>query len=201
MKSWLKYLKKSWFKYLSISCFGLYGLILNTPVVLADPAGSSPPSKSSSHPSLTLPPPQTLIIIIRDVLAALNHANLTGNYSVLSQLFTPEARTANSPESLASNFAAVRAKNVDLGLILVTTPFMTAHPTLSPEGLLHLEGYFNTTPRLTFNLVYQFVENRWTPLIIGVGLASQEKALPPATLLSPSASPSPPKNKDKKPNK
>ena len=47
-----------------------------------------------------VPAPNTLTILIKNTLAALNHANLTGNYTVLRDLGAPGFSQANTAARL-----------------------------------------------------------------------------------------------------
>ncbi|MDP8994892.1 MAG: hypothetical protein M3N07_07935, partial [Pseudomonadota bacterium] len=56
----------------------------------------------------------TVSRLVWSALAALDHANQTGNYSVLRDLGAPAFQANNSAATLAAIFEAVRAQRVDL---------------------------------------------------------------------------------------
>jgi len=109
-----------------------------------------------------VPGPNTLTILIRNTLAALNHANLTGNYTVLRDLGAPGFSQANTAARLSVVFAKLRSQRLDLGHIILLQPRFEGKPRIDKRNMLHLKGYFPTSPlRIKFNLLYQPVANRW----------------------------------------
>jgi hypothetical protein len=61
-------------------------------------------------------------ILIRSTLIALDHANRTGNYTVLRDLGAPGFQTANTAARLSEIFANLRAQNADLSGVAVIEP-------------------------------------------------------------------------------
>ena len=62
------------------------------------------------------------LILIRSTLIALDHANRTGNYTVLRDLGAPGFQTANTAARLSEIFANLRAQNADLSGVAVIEP-------------------------------------------------------------------------------
>jgi hypothetical protein len=62
------------------------------------------------------------LILIRSTLIALDHANRTGNYTVLRDLGAPGFQTANTAARLSEIFANQRAQNADLSGVAVIEP-------------------------------------------------------------------------------
>jgi hypothetical protein len=74
-----------------------------------------------------VPDSQGLAVLIHNSLIALNHANLTGNYSVLRD-WPRQIQKLNSPKQLAATFADMRARNVNLGPIVLYQPKLVRDP-------------------------------------------------------------------------
>ncbi|KAA0968886.1 hypothetical protein FPY71_15070 [Aureimonas fodinaquatilis] len=110
---------------------------------------------------------QLVAILIRSTLVALHHANVTGNYSVLSQLAAPGFTARNTAADLAVTFAELRRREIDLQAVTVLQPDITFGPVLDENGLLRVSGRFATTPvPVRFELVFQVVDRVWR--LIGI---------------------------------
>lgn len=59
--------------------------------------------------------------MIKNILVALNHANLTGNYTVLRDLGSPRFRANNDAARLAAVFAPMREKGLDLAPVVLSS--------------------------------------------------------------------------------
>ena len=135
------------------------------------PSPPAAPIALALGPSLSVPAPETLLVLIRSSLIALDHANKTGNYSVLRELGGPGLQ-ANSTGRLSAIFATLRDKNVDLSAATIATPQLSEAPSISPEGLLQLAGYLPTAPtRIDFRIVYQTVNMQWRLYGLAVALS------------------------------
>ena len=66
------------------------------------------PIPADLGPRLPMPNDDVLLMLIESSVIALNHANITGNYSVLHEMGAPAFQNANSPEKLAQIFAQLR---------------------------------------------------------------------------------------------
>lgn len=101
--------------------------------------------------------------IIKTTLVALNHANQTGNYTVLRDLGSPRFRANNNAARLAEVFAPMRERDLDLSPIVVFQPVLTQPVSSDEQGRLKLTGYFPTRPlRVVFDLAYEPIGDRWT---------------------------------------
>ena len=111
----------------------------------------------------------TLSILIRSTVIALNHANLTNNYTVLRDLAAPAFRKANSAARLAKIFADLRKRKLDIGPTLLAPARLTRPAAVDKQGLLRLSGFFPTRPlKVSFDFSYQRVQGRW--LLFGVSI-------------------------------
>jgi hypothetical protein len=137
---------------------------------------AAPKAAAQQPPGIQVPQPEVLLILIRSAMIALDHANRTGNYSVLREMGGP-ALQQHSSAQLSGAFANLRANKVDLLVTAIATPQLTQQPKVSPEGLLQLVGFFPTQPRrIQFTIVYQPVEGQWKLAGLNVGLAQGEAA-------------------------
>jgi len=88
---------------------------------------------------IQVPPPEVLLALIRSAMIGLDHANRTGNYSVLRELGGPVLQQHSSAQ-LSEAFASLRASRIDLLPAAILRPQLTEEPTISPQGLLQLAG-------------------------------------------------------------
>jgi hypothetical protein len=108
--------------------------------------------------------------LIWSSLAALDHANRTGNYSVLRDLGAPSFQTNNSAATLAGIFEALRRQQVDLSNVLVVAPTYDFPPGLVDGGLLRTRGVFPLRPTsISFDLLFQNVQGQWR--LFGIAVA------------------------------
>jgi hypothetical protein len=120
-------------------------------------------------PQLMIPDSQGLAVLIHNSLIALNHANLTGNYSVLRDLAAPGFQKLNSPKQLAATFADMRARNVNLSPIVLYQPKLIGEAAIDGKGFLRMAGLYETRPlQVHFNFVFQPVAAVWRLFEISV---------------------------------
>lgn len=126
-----------------------------------------------------VPDGQRIRILVRTVLVALNHANRTGNYTVLRDLGAPGFRNANDAARLGQIFANLRQRDLDLGPVTVIEPKLEREPFIDERGLLRVAGYFPSRPlQVNFDLAWQHFDGRWLLFGIAVNPAPAE-AKPP----------------------
>ena len=139
------------------------------------------PVASAQPDAPTLPSAEQLIALVRNVLLAVNDANLTGNYTVLRDLTAPDSQGLNTPERLEESFRPIRQQGTDFSIVAVATPRFFQLPTFTPQGYLRVNGEFNSSPRITFDIFLQHVAGRWRPYAIGVGVVPVPGNPPPST--------------------
>ena len=136
-------------------------------------------SKTPADRHLVVPDPQGLAILIQNSLIALNHANLTGNYSVLRDLAAPGFQNANSTKKLAAVFANMRARDLNLSPIVLYQPKLIRPPAIDDKGFLRMTGFYETQPlQIHFGLVFQPVAGVWRLFEISVWTAAVPQAPP-----------------------
>ena len=120
-----------------------------------------------------LPDQYKLNMMIRTTLIALNHANRTGNYTVLRDLATPAFQQTNSAARLGEIFSKLRKRNIDLSPILFFQPKLVRPPQVNENGLMRLTGFFETKPqRITFDMFFRQLGTDWRLFGLSVNVAS-----------------------------
>ena len=152
------------------------------------PTPAAPPPK----PVAVAPKPAQIdrngvLILIRSTLAAVDHANKTGNYTVLRDLGAPGFQNPNNAARLAEIFASHRRENYDLSGVLVLEPQLTLLPQIEANGMMHLAGFFPSVPlQVNFELLYEPLRSQWRVFGISVTLGPSGPVAP-----SPPAAPVP----------
>jgi hypothetical protein len=104
-------------------------------------------------------------------MAAVDHANRTGNYSVLRDLGAPGFQANNTAASLAGVFTQIRDQRYDVGNALLVVPNYEIPPTIVEGGLMRVRGTFPLRPNaLAFDLLFQAADGRWA--LFGISLAA-----------------------------
>jgi hypothetical protein len=110
--------------------------------------------------------------MIKNALTALNHANLTGNYTVLRDLGSEQFRQRNSAADLAKTFASHREKHYDFSPILCLAPQLADAPRVQGEQMQFV-GFFDTKPEAVhFSVTYRRSSSGWALDEITVGMQS-----------------------------
>lgn len=115
----------------------------------------------STTVTTTSPAPDQLtsLKMLWSAMAAIDHANRTGNYSVLRDLGTSAFQARNNPTNLAAIFTGLREQKVDLSATLVVTPTWDIQPTLIQPGTLRMRGIFPLRPAaIEFDLLFSWEE-------------------------------------------
>jgi hypothetical protein len=135
-------------------------------------AQKAPPGKATAPPAAAqtgsiapgLPSPETLIVLLRGTLIALDQANQTGNYTVLRDLAAPGFQAANTASRLSDIFRNYREQRIDIGAVALATPQLVAGPVVDQNGMIRMAGFFPMQPfQINFDVTYQQVNGRWRP--------------------------------------
>ena len=127
------------------------------------------------------PPPdrQETARLIWTTLIAVDHANRTGNYSVLRDLAAPGFRDANNAARLAGIFAKFRERDIGLSRVVLASPVYAEPPRILDSGLYQVKGSFPFRPvGIKFELLFQHTDGGWQ--LFGVSIAPTEMPEPPA---------------------
>jgi hypothetical protein len=113
--------------------------------VSAQQKAAGPQGAAAAAAPVVMPQPETMVILIRNALLALNLANQTGNYTLLCDMAAPSFREAHTGAARPDLSGAARA-GVDLSPVAIVPPQISEAPTIDAGGLLRLVGYFPTQP-------------------------------------------------------
>ena len=89
---------------------------------------------------------ETILVLLRTILLAVDNANKTGNYTVLRDLGANGFK-ANSAAQLSEIFASQRKQGLDLGFAAILEPQFTLAPQIDLNGLLHMAGFYRIGPQ------------------------------------------------------
>jgi hypothetical protein len=113
-----------------------------------------------------------LAMMIKSAVMALQHANETGNYSVLRDLGTPVFRERFDQARLTAIFADLRARGVNMRPVLMIPPNLSKQPEFTPRNQLQLVGYFPTQPlQIQYEMLFLQIDGVWR--IEGLSVAAE----------------------------
>jgi hypothetical protein len=122
-----------------------------------------------------------VLTLVRSVMLALHHANVTGNYTVLRDISAPSFRDKNSAADLSLIFAPVRDAKIDLSRSGVLDPHITK-ATLNEQKMLYLVGALETKPLpVGFEMLFEPLNGNWQ--LFGIAV---KPIVPQAPAISPS---------------
>lgn len=156
-------------------------LIVTSEAIAQQSTGLSSPSTSTRPPPSLMPVPDELELakLVWSTMAAIDHANIAGNYSVLRDLSAPSFQSINNAARLSQTFASLRDSNVDLSNTLLLAPRYTIAPAIVRTDILHVKGVFGLRPTaIGFDLYYQWVEGRWRLYGVSIAPASLSNVQP-----------------------
>lgn len=151
----------------------------------AQPSSAGKPAPAKAAPpgaqTISVPPPEVLLMLVRTTLVALNQANFTGNYTVLHGLGSPQLQAKATPADLGNAFAGLRGQNIDMSPVLVLTPQLTEKAGFTPDGALRLVGFFPSKPlQIQFVMNFLPVNDRWRIDGLSVSAVPAPQAAAPA---------------------
>ena len=130
----------------------------------------APEASEAPQPIMSSSDPR-LLLMVRNAIIALNQANLTGNYSVLRDMGTPNFQMTNSSARLAEAFASLRARRIDISPIMLFNPKFASPPSMQEGQVLRVAGLFPTTPeQVNFDLAFQMLGEQWMIAAIAVNV-------------------------------
>ena len=168
------------FKKINLFCFCLVAPLLGTTLSAKAqfaPAPSSP-QEAAETGAPPLPDEVRLTLMVRNAVVALSQANLTGNYSVLRDMGTPNFQLTNSSARLAEVFATLRARKIDLAPVMFFNPKLTSAPAYQDGQVLRVAGFFPTAPeQVQFDIAFQRFGEQWLIAAIAVNVAPPGEGL------------------------
>ena len=103
-----------------------------------------------------------LAALIKSTIMALQHANQTGNYSVLRDLGTPVFRERFDLAQLTAIFSNLRSRSVNLSPVLFLAPNLIKQPELTEGNQLRIVGDFPTQPlKIQYEMLFLQIDGVW----------------------------------------
>ena len=113
-----------------------------------------------------------LLLLVREVLFALDLSNKSGNYTILREIAAPGFAAVNDAARLSQLFRNLREKNADLSGVLVYEPQLTLMPEITKEGLMRFAGYFpSASNQIKFEMIFAPVSGQWKIFGLAADLA------------------------------
>lgn len=104
---------------------------------------------------------------------AVDHANRSGNYSVLRDISAQGFQIKFNPARLTELFSGLRRLNVDLSNALLVPPTYYEAPQMVSSDTFRVRGIFQLRPiSIQFEVYYQWEQGRWK--LFGVELKPQQ---------------------------
>ena len=100
--------------------------------------------------------------LIWSTILAVDHANRSGNYSVLRDLGAQGFQINNDAASLGQVFAGIRNSRIDLSNALLVPPTYLAAPQQVAPDIFQVQGMFQLRPTsIQFDIYYRWEQGRW----------------------------------------
>ena len=144
----------------SSAAFSLSAAVL---AALASPAQAQT-GAAAPPPVAAMPVPGDLELakLIWSTIVAIDHANQSGNYSVLRDISSPAFQIANDPSRLAQIFASLRENRVDLSNSLLLAPVYNGPAQVGAGNILRVRGSFGLRPTaVAFDFEFQWYNGKW----------------------------------------
>lgn len=119
-------------------------------------------------------PPDSLskieaLALVRTALVRLNDANQADSYAMLRKTAAPDFQRRFTEQELATLFAGMRAKDIDLSRVIGLEPAIEVSRYHTGQGVLQLGGVIDSKPMKTrFNFSFQRHDGSWK--LYGLGL-------------------------------
>lgn len=100
--------------------------------------------------------------LIWSTILAVDHANRSGNYSVLRDLGAQGFQINNNAVQLAQVFAGIRTQRIDLSNALLVPPTYSQAPQQVQPDIFEVKGIFQLRPTsIYFDIYYRWEQGRW----------------------------------------
>jgi hypothetical protein len=118
-----------------------------------------------------LPTPVEQEVLVKTTLLTFNDANVTGNYTVLNAKLSKPFRDQFDAGKLNTVFKDFADKHVNFAIIAAKPIVPTGAAQIDGNGVLLLDGYFDTTPKkVQYQLKFIRSEGEWKPSGIKVDI-------------------------------
>lgn len=139
------------------------GLMLGASTLVATPASAQQNLTTQPPPSVVPVPGQMeLSKMVWSTILAVDHANKSGNYSVLRDMSSQGFQILNNSATLGQVFAGLRADRVDLSNALLVAPSYLQAPLMVDTNVLQVNGVFQIRPvAIYFDFYYIWEQGSW----------------------------------------
>lgn len=135
----------------------------------AMPVAAQDDPRVTPNPALPVPSQLDLARLLWGTMAALDQANLSGNYSVMRDIGSTSFQVQNSAAQLSDTFRYLREQRIDLSSTFLVAPEFTQPPMMVSADVMRLQGVFGLRPiSIQFDIFYQWSAGRWK--VYGIGL-------------------------------
>ena len=157
--------------------FPLLASLIATPLAAQETVAR--PSVQPPRAAQPVPDQLELSKLVWSTILAVDHANRSGNYSVLRDMSAQGFQINNTAASLAQIFTGIRNSGIDLSNALLVPPTYTEAPRqVSPE-IIEVKGIFQLRPTsIYFDLFYQWEQGRWKLYGVDLQPVSMVEAMP-----------------------
>jgi hypothetical protein len=170
-------------KQLRIAALGCAALALSLAALVAVHPAAAQQQQPQAAPQAAAKPANIdrngVIMLVRSTLLALDHANKTGNYTVLRDLSAPGFQVGNTAARLAEIFAKLRNDKLDLAGVAAIDPQLSLLPQIEGNGMMRMAGFFpSVQSQVNFELLYAPVDGQWRLFGISVSVGQAAPAAP-----------------------
>ena len=158
----------------------LYPLAAGFALAFGAPAAAQVPPAVQAPPSLRPVPDQLeLSKLIWSTILAVDHANRSGNYSVLRDMSAQGFQINNDAARLAQIFTGIREQRIDLANVLLVPPTYYEPPRQVQTDVFEVRGLFQIRPiAIQFHMFYQWEQGRWKLYGIDIQPLAMVEAMP-----------------------
>lgn len=143
-------------------------------------------------PASALPVPSQLDLskMLWSTMMAVDHANRSGNYSVLRDMASQGFQINNTAATLAQVFVGLREGRVDLSNTVLVPPTYAEAPRMVDQTVLQVRGYFQIRPNaIFFDVYYVWEQGMWKLHGIDIQPAQMMEAMPETAAPQPAPQP------------
>lgn len=111
-------------------------------------------------------------VMIKTTLSDFSEASISGDYSVVWALSSKQFQDTFSPDKLKETYKLLADPSAYLGVILAMKPVPKEAAKIDADGVLTLDGYFETSPSKTnYHLEFYAADGKWRVIGMNVNFA------------------------------
>ena len=135
-------------------------------------AGGASAQTTPSDNTQTVPNDFAQEVMIKSMISALSDAIITDDYSVFRAQLAKPFQDAYSSDQLKATFKALAVQDAYMGVALAMKPIPTEAAKIDSDGVLDLNGYFDTNPsKIKYDLKFIPADGGWKPIGVNINLA------------------------------